>query len=156
MSAVVLLKFLHIAMMFTAVGVATGTEVMAHRVASSGDVRGIRTFFSQARPIAKAIPVLYLSGVALGLLAAWQGALNLFAPWLVIAYVLFALTLALHATVGAGWFRRMDSLAAASPDNAASPELAAAADELSARLLLWYTLGIIVVFVYLMVAKPLS
>ena len=50
----------------------------------------------------------------------------------------------------------MDSLAAASPDNAASPELAAAADELSARLLLWYTLGIIVVFVYLMVAKPLS
>ena len=87
---------------------------------------------------------------------AWSGALNLLAPWLVIAYVLFALTLALHATIGARWFRRMDQLAVASPEDQASVELLATAHAPSARYLTWYTITMVIVFVFLMVTKPFS
>ena len=156
MSVVIILKFLHIAAMFTAVGVSVGTDLMAHRVADTGDVRTIRTFFGQARQIVKLMPFLFLSGLVLGLITAWAGALNLLAPWLLIAYVLFALTLALHATIGAAWFRRMEALAIASPDDGASAELLATAHARSARYLLPYTMTMIVVFVFLMVVKPLS
>ena len=156
MSVVIILKFLHIAAMFTAVGVSVGTDLMAHRIADTGDVRSIRTFFAQARQIVKLMPLLFLSGLVLGLITAWTGALNLLAPWLVIAYVLFALTLALHATIGAGWFRRMEALAIASPDDRPSAELLATAHARGARLLLPYTMTMIVFFVFLMVVKPLS
>jgi hypothetical protein len=107
-SVVLFVKFLHIAAMFCAVGVSVGTDLMAHRIAGTGDVRSIRTFFAQSRRLVMLMPVLFLTGLALGLLTAWSGALNLFAPWLIIAYILFALTLGLHATIGAragsaGW-----------------------------------------------------
>ena len=156
MSAVILLKFLHIAAMFAAVGVSIGTDLMAHRIADTGDVRSIRTFFAQARQIVKLMPLLFLSGLVLGLVTAWTGSLNLLAPWLVIAYILFALTLALHATIGAAWFRRMEALAIASPDGHASAELLATTHAPGARFLLPYTMIMIVIFVFLMVVKPLS
>jgi len=156
MSVVVFLKFLHIAAMFCAVGVSIGTDMMAHRVAGTGDVRSIRTFFAQARQLVRLMPILFLTGLALGLLTALSGALNLLAPWLVIAYVLFGLTLALHATIGARWFRRMDELATASPEDHASPDLLAVASSPSARYLTWYTIAMIVFFVFLMVTKPFS
>jgi hypothetical protein len=156
MSVVVFLKFLHIAAMFCAVGVSIGTDMMAHRVAGTGDVRSIRTFFAQARQLVMLMPILFLTGLALGLLTALSGALNLLAPWLVIAYVLFGLTLALHATIGARWFRRMDELAIASPEDHASVDLLAVANAPSARYLTWYTIAMIVFFVFLMVTKPFS
>ena len=156
MSVVVFLKFLHIAAMFCAVGVSVGTDIMAHRVAGTGDVRSIRTFFAQARQLVMLMPILFLTGLALGLVTALSGALNLLAPWLVIAYVLFALTLALHATIGARWFRRMDELAVASAEDHASVELLAVAGAPSARYLTWYTIAMVVVFVFLMVTKPFS
>jgi hypothetical protein len=156
MSVVVFLKFLHIAAMFCAVGVSIGTDMMAHRIAGTGDVRSIRTFFAQARQLVILMPILFLTGLALGLLTALSGALNLLAPWLVIAYVLFGLTLALHATIGARWFRRMDELAIASPEDHASADLLAVANSPSARYLTWYTIAMIVFFVFLMVTKPFS
>jgi len=156
MNAVVFLKFLHIAAMFCAVGVSVGTDIMAHRIAGTGDVRSIRTFFVQARQLVMLMPILFLTGLALGLVTAVSGALNLLAPWLVIAYILFALTLALHATIGARWFRRMDALAVASPDAQASPELLAEARAPSARYLTWYTIAMVIFFVFLMVTKPFS
>jgi hypothetical protein len=155
-SVVLFVKFLHIAAMFCAVGVSVGTDLMAHRIAGTGDVRSIRTFFAQSRRLVMLMPVLFLTGLGLGLLTAWTGALNLFAPWLVIAYILFALTLALHATVGARWFRRMDELAIASPDERPSGELLATALAPSARYLTWYTIAMVVFFVFLMVTKPFS
>ena len=41
-------KFAHIGAMFMAVGVAVGTQIMAHRVATSGNVAAIRTYFCAA------------------------------------------------------------------------------------------------------------
>jgi len=129
----VILKFLHIGSMFMAVGVSVGLELMAHRVARTGDVPAIRTFFAQAEPVGKLIPILFLTGLAFGLLAAWSGAFDMLAPWLLLAYGLFVLTLALHMTVGARWFGGMTRLSAASADGAPSGELAALIHDPAAR-----------------------
>jgi hypothetical protein len=50
----------------------------------------------------------------------------------------------------------MDELAVASPDDRASFELLAVARAPSARYLTWYTVAMIVFFVFLMVTKPFS
>jgi thiosulfate reductase cytochrome b subunit len=152
----VILKFAHIGTMFMAVGVAVGTEVMAHRVANTGDVGSIRTFFAQAKPVMVLIPILYVSGFAFGLAAGLAGAFDMFATWLLLAYGLFFLTFVLHRTIGAPWFERMTLLSAAAPDGAAGGELLAVIHDPRARLLLWYTIAMIIAFVFIMVAKPLS
>ena len=51
-----LLKVAHIGTMFMAVGVAVGTEVMAHRVANTGDAGAIRTYFAQAGRVITLVP----------------------------------------------------------------------------------------------------
>jgi hypothetical protein len=152
----VILKFAHIGTMFMAVGVSVGTEIMAHRVANTGDVGAIRTYFAQAKPVMALIPILYVSGLALGLAAGLVGAFDLFATWLLLAYALFFLTFILHRTIGAPWYERMALLSAAAPDGSATPELQAAIHDRRAAMLLWYTIAMIISFVFIMVAKPLS
>jgi Predicted integral membrane protein (DUF2269) len=149
-------KFLHIGSMFTAVGVSVGMEIMAHRVARTGDVRAIRVFFGQAQRLLAVIPPLFLTGLLFGLLAAWSGAFDVLATWLLLAYLLFGITLALHATVGASWFRRVTSMARTAPDGPASTELSAVLHERAAGLLQWYTVTAVVVLVFIMVVKPFS
>jgi hypothetical protein len=156
MSPGVILKFAHIATMFMAVGVAVGTEIMAHRVANSGDVRAIRTYFAQARPIINIIPVLYITGLILGLAAGVLGAFNLLAPWLLLAYGLFFLTFMLHQLVGGPWFRRMTRISADLSDGPASPELESAIHDRAAGWLFWYTIAMVIGFVFIMVVKPFS
>ena len=150
------LKFAHIGTMFMAVGVAVGTEVMAHRVASSGNVVAIRTYFSQARTIMTLIPVLYVSGLGLGIAAGLAGAFDMFAPWLLLAYALFFMTFLLHRLVGAPWFERMTQLSGQAADGGASADLEAAIHDRAAGWLFWYTIAMIIGFVFIMVAKPLS
>lgn len=156
MGIATVLKFLHIGTMFMAVGVSVGMELMAHRVANSGDVRAIRVFFAQAASVGKAIPILFLAGLAFGLLAAWSGAFDMLAPWLLLAYGLFALTLVLHMTVGARWIGGMTRLSAAAPDGAPTGELDVLVHDPAARTLQWYTIGMVIAFVFIMVVKPFS
>lgn len=156
MEPAIILKFAHIGTMFMAVGVAVGTELMGHRVANSGDVRAIRTYFAQARPIMNLIPVLYVGGLLFGLAAGALGAFNLLAPWLLLAYGLFFLTFLLHRFVGAPWFQRMTRLSAEFADGPASAELDAAIHDRAAEWLFWYTIAMIIGFVFIMVVKPLS
>jgi Predicted integral membrane protein (DUF2269) len=151
-----ILKFAHIGTMFMAVGVAVGTEVMAHRVANTGDVAAIRTYFAQARPIMILIPVLYVSGLVLGIAAGLLGAFDMLAPWLLLAYGLFFLTFLLHRFIGAPWFERMTWLSTQVPDGGASAELDAAIHDRAAGWLFWYTIAMIIGFVFIMVVKPFS
>jgi hypothetical protein len=149
-------KFAHIGAMFMAVGVAVGTEIMAHRVATSGNVAAIRTYFSQARPIMTLIPVLYVGGLGLGIAAGLLGAFDMFAPWLLLAYALFFLTFLLHRFIGAPWFERMTRLSAQVSEGDSSADLDAAIHDRAAGWLFWYTIAMIIGFVFIMVVKPLS
>ncbi|HEX5039616.1 MAG TPA: hypothetical protein VFW95_05730 [Candidatus Limnocylindria bacterium] len=149
-----LLKVAHIGTMFMAVGVAVGTEVMAHRVANTGDAGAIRTYFAQAQRVITLVPLLYVSGLAFGIGAGLLGAFDMFAPWLLLAYALFFLTFLLHRFIGAPWFERMTRLSAM--DGGVSPELEAAIHDRAAGWLFWYTIAMIIGFVFIMVVKPLS
>ncbi len=61
--------FLHVAAMFAAVGVSVVPEISMHRLADKGDVRGVRSFGGVFRSFARSIPILFLGGTVLGLIA---------------------------------------------------------------------------------------
>ena len=84
--------FLHIGVMFTAVGVSVVPELLLHRMAESGDVTGVRSFGRVFQRLGKLIPLLFGLGALLGLAAAYFSHFDLLRPWLIIAYVLFAIS----------------------------------------------------------------
>lgn len=88
-SPFIVFKFLHIALMFTAVASAVIPEVVLHAVENTRDTRSIITMAHIAERIGKVLPVLFIGGAIFGLLAAWTGQMDFTAPWLIATYVLF-------------------------------------------------------------------
>ena len=151
-----ILKFLHIAVMFAAVGVSLGPELLLRGIGRSGDVRAIRTGYSIAHRIGRAIPPLFVVGLIFGLLTAWAGAMNFLAPWLLIAYGLFVVATLLGARAIAPHIARVAALAAESPDGAPSTELTAAVTDPRVDTLVMVEVIVILAFVFDMVVKPFS
>ena len=149
-------KFLHLLAMFSAVGAVVGTEVLLHRVARSGDVRAIRTAFALAKPMNVAAPVLFLLGVAFGLLDAITRGFNLFAPWLLIAYALFVVMFALGGSVQGRWVDRIASAAASSDDVTPSDDLQRVVHDRPAAVAMYVSWLLLAGIVFTMVAKPFS
>ena len=149
-------KFLHITFMFIAVAVALGPELLLRGISRSGDVRTIRTGYSLADRLGRSIPVLFTVGLVFGLLTAWTQGLDFFAPWLLIAYALFILAMILGARVTAPHVAHVAELAAQSPDDSPSPELAAAIADRRGDMLFALDLVIIIAFIFDMVVKPFS
>ena len=85
--------FLHVLGMFTAVATAYGPAFLMHRAAATRHVPTIRGVFSMAKVTGPLIPVFFLSGFAFALIAIFTEGFNPFRPWLLIAYVLFAIGL---------------------------------------------------------------
>jgi hypothetical protein len=82
------LLYLHILTMFTAVSLAAGASILMLIAARRGDravVAGLAGL-----PIARTVPALYVVGGLFGLGTALTFGYNLLAPWLVIAYLVFA------------------------------------------------------------------
>lgn len=151
-----ILKFLHIAVMFTAVAVSLGPELLLRSIGRSGDVRAIRTGYSLAERIGKAIPPLFFTGLIFGLLTAWSRGFNFFAPWLLIAYVLFVVATIVGAAFAAPHIARVAALARESPDDAPSAELATVLASNRGDALFVIDSLLIVAFVFDMVVKPFS
>lgn len=151
-----ILKFLHIGVMFTAVTISLGPELLLRGLGRSGDVRAIRTGYSLAHRIGRAIPPLFFIGLIFGLLTAWVGSFNFLAPWLLIAYVLFILATILGARFSAPHIAHVAELAATSPDEAPSTELATVLANRRPETLFVVEAIIIIAFVFDMVVKPFS
>jgi Predicted integral membrane protein (DUF2269) len=147
--------FLHIITMFIAVAMSVGPELMLHRVAQSGDVRSIRAVFGAARPIGQLSAMIFGIGVIFGLIAAWLGKFNFLAPWLLIAYVLFIIVMALGGIVGR-WLQQVGMAAGESGEGDPSPELTALLHNPMATYAVWANLAIITLIVLVMVLKPFS
>ncbi len=152
----IILKFLHIAVMFTAVTVSLGPELVLRSIGRSGDVRSIRSGYSIAERIGKAIPPLFFTGLIFGLLTAWSGSFNFFAPWLLIAYVLFVLATIAGAALAAPHIAHVAALARESPDEAPSTELTTALASNRGDVLFAIDSLLIVAFLFDMVIKPFS
>jgi hypothetical protein len=148
--------FLHVVTMFTAVAASLGPAYLLQRIARSAEVSTIRRSFTLAAPVFKAIPILFTSGAALGIVAIFTNGLNPFEPFLLIAYLMFVMATLVGITMNAPWERRVIQLAVESPDAAPSPELAAALNDPRMKLVDWFDRLIIVAFVFDMIVKPFS
>lgn len=148
--------FFHVATMFTAVAFALGPSYLLQRIARMADVPTIRHSFAIGVPLFKMIPVLYMAGAALGILAIFTNGLNPFAPFLLIAYALFIIATVVGITQNGPWFERVIKLLAESPDDAKSPALAAALEDPRMKLVDWFDRFLILAFVFDMIVKPFS
>lgn len=150
----VLFKYLHVLTMFAAVAAAFVPEIWLHVIARRGDVPGLRGYLPLTAQAGKLIPVLFVIGLVFGLLAAWAGELDFFQPWLIGAYVIFAIAMATGALVGGPWAVRMAKAASESPSDAPSPALTAAIRDQRGVISTTILMLSIIVIVFLMVAKP--
>jgi hypothetical protein len=152
----VIFKFLHIATMFSAVAASLGPSFILQRVTRHADVPTLRNTFALAAPIYKAIPALFGAGALLGIVAAFAESRNLLEPFLLIAYVMFALATFVGIRFNTPWFQRVVKASAESPDAAPSTELTAALNDPNMRWVDWFDRLIIVAFLIDMVFKPFS
>lgn len=157
MDPFVALRYLHVLAMFFAVALAISGEIVVRRVAATGDVRAIRTVVERVKPLSGPVAtVLFLAGVGFGIGAVLAGRIDPFRPWLLAAYATFGVAMAIGILVTDPWVARLEREAAASPEDAASPELRAVIDDRRARLGTAALQGAIAVLVFLMVVKPLG
>jgi hypothetical protein len=85
---VYLLLYLHIVTMFIAVSVAAGSSILLLVGARRGDRQLVAGL--SALPIDRIVPPLYMVGGLFGLGTGLAFGYNLVAPWMLIAYALFA------------------------------------------------------------------
>lgn len=156
MDPFVAFKYLHIVSMFFAVALTISGELVIRRVATSHDVRAIRTTVERVRPLGNISTILFLSGAAFGIVAALTGQINLLAPWLILAYVAFIGAILTGIFITDPWVGRLSKAAAESPDGEASDGLRAVIADPVARSATWGLMAIIAVLVFIMVVKPLG
>jgi hypothetical protein len=103
------LLYLHILTMFTAVALAAGSTILLLIAGQRGDrqlVAGLTGL-----PIDRVVPPLYILGGLFGLGTALAFGYSLVAPWMVIAYVLFAALTALGVLVSGPLMARIHAAA---------------------------------------------
>ncbi len=149
-----LFVFLHILSMFTAVAASFGPAYLTHRAVATRHVPTIRGVFSMVKPIGPLIPVFFVSGFVFALLAIFTGGFNPFRPWLLIAYVLFAIGMFTGARIHAPWAQAVGTSAEASPDAAPSAELNQALDSPQETFAYWLDYAVVIAIVFDMVVKP--
>jgi hypothetical protein len=152
-----LTKFGHIATLFFAVALAISGEIVVRRVAASRDVRAIRTTVARVAPVSgKLAGMLMMAGIALGVVTAIVGGLDLLRPWLVMSYLAVAAAFVIGATITDPWIERLGSTAEQSSEDAPSEELNRVIDDRRARYATVALMALIVLLVFLMVVKPLG
>jgi hypothetical protein len=150
-----LLLFGHIASMFGAVVVAYGPALVFQVARRSADVATLRAL-SRRSVLAPLVPLLFVVGGLFGLATAGSFGFDLLAPWLVIAYVLWVLAMALGVTVHAPYYRRVHATLMATPDGRLPAAAAAVVDDGRERMATGADYVIILALLFDMVVKPFS
>jgi hypothetical protein len=156
MDPFVAFKYLHVVAMFFAVALAVSTELVVRRVATSGDVRGIRATVPRVRPLGNIATIFFLSGVAFGIVAELTGQINLLAPWLILSYAAFVGATLIGMLVTDPWAARLEAAAVASQDDTPSEALRTVIADPLARAGTWALIVLIATLLFLMVVKPFS
>jgi len=151
-----LLLFLHITTMISAVTISYGPGLLFGLAIRSGQPDVVRGLIAVTRQTERLIPVLYVGGGILGLLTALNFGFNLLAPWLVIAYALFVVAMITGAGVHAPYHQRLEKLFATSRSGPFTPEEATAVADPRERAAAMVDYVVIVLLVFDMVVKPFS
>lgn len=151
-----LLLFLHITGMFLAIIASYGPDVVLRLAFMSRQVAAIRGAHVASARLGPVMPILYgLAGI-FGLVAAISFGYDLLAPWLVIAYVLFAAAMLTGLFGDRVFTLRLGALLAGTPDGRVTPELEALFASTSHRAVTAFNYAWIPVLVFDMVIKPFS
>lgn len=151
-----LLIFLHITVMFAAITVGFGGGLVMRMAYMTGQVAAVRGVGMALARLARWIPILFVSGGLLGLLAGISFGQNLLAPWLIIAYLLFAAAMAIGIVENAPWGRKIGALLATTPDGPLTPEVRAMFTDQRVVTLTIVDYVIVVALLFDMVVKPFS
>lgn len=147
--------FLHVLTMFSAVALSGGGEILLMQIARTRNPSAIRTAFEVHNRLVRFIPVVFLIGLAFGVIAIFVNGFNPFAPWLLFAYPLFVAGI-LTGAIGIGpWADGVRAAAASSGDTTSAEMEAAIANPRGryAQIAFWLVTAAIV---FVMVVKPLS
>ncbi len=150
------LVFLHIVTMFTAVAISYGPLAVVRLAARTDRTENVRGVVAAGKPLGLAIPVLYVVGGLLGLTAAIVSSVNLLAPWLVIAYVLWVVAMLIGARLTGPWVERVGEAAVAAPDGPIGGPLQALLTDPRVLAINVIDVVVVVVIVFDMVLKPFS
>jgi hypothetical protein len=152
-----LLLVVHIVVMFSAITVGYGGGLVMRMAYLTGQVAAVRGVGMALARLSRWIPILFITGGVFGLLTAisW-GIYPLTAPWLVIAYVLFAIAMAIGIVENAPWGRKMGQLLAQTPDGPLTPDIVAMFTNTRVVALTVVDYVVVVVLIYDMVVKPFS
>jgi uncharacterized membrane protein len=149
-----MIYFLHVLLAFTTIALLVVPGIMLEMVAHTRDVGLIRRMYALGSFHGRFGGPLALVTAIVGFIVAWQLGVPLTSGWLIATYVAFVVVIAL----GIGYHTRRElriaALAKASPDNAPSPELAAAIDERIATPMNWVSGLLWAAIIWLMVARP--
>jgi uncharacterized membrane protein len=150
----IVIYFLHVLFAFTTIALLVVPGIMLEMVAHTRDVPLIRRMYALGRFHGAIGGPLSLVTAIVGLIVAWQLAIPLNSGWLITTYAVFVLVVGLGIGHHMRREQRIAALAQASPDNAPSPELAAAIDDRIATPMNWLSGLLWVAIIWLMVAKP--
>ena len=81
--------FLHVLTMFVAVALSGGGQIFLLAIANRRNPAAIRDSFAADKQLVRYIRVLFPLGLVFGLIAVFVHRFDPFAPWLLLAYVLF-------------------------------------------------------------------
>jgi hypothetical protein len=93
------LVFLHILTMFALVAFHSGPQILTLAAARTGQEGAVGPIARLYARTGRAVPPLGILGAILGIGAGLTGGFNLLAPWLLIAYALFALLIVYGSAV---------------------------------------------------------
>lgn len=143
--------FLHVLAMFVAVALSYGTIALLWVAARARDVDGLRGVSRTIGRLQAVVPIAYIAGIVLGLLAIFTAGFDPLQGWLVAAYILTAIAIVSANVVTSPWLSRVSSELAAMPATAAVPP--AFRDRRAVTLLVADAL-VIVAIIADMVLKP--
>lgn len=117
-----LLLFLHITFFIVAIMISYGPLLLlrlAYQTGKVGNIRGLAVVHSRLGPVTF---VMYMLGGIFGGLTAIAFGFDLLAPWLVIAYVAFAIALLLGVTENRTWPLRLAEAVKRTPTDHTRPK----------------------------------
>jgi uncharacterized membrane protein len=154
MPVITTIYFLHVLFAFAAIAFLVVPGLILEMAARTKDVRLIRRIFRISNFHGRAGGTIALLAAIVGFVVAWRLGVPLDAGWLIAAYAVFVVVMALGIGYHGRREMRIAALADASPDESPSPALVAAIDDPLTVPIFWASGILWIVLIWLMVARP--
>jgi hypothetical protein len=141
--------------MFTSVTLLFAYDIVLHRSAARGDVATVRAVGKLKPLVENSGVVMFLLGIAFGIITALVGPFDLTQGWLITAYVLVALILVIGGGPESAWLKQLIQAADQDGGDGQSAEFAARVQD-PRRHLSWVSAALYAAVIYVMVYKPFS